>query len=230
MQERRYTDQEVEEIFRSAAAAGVTKTDAHERGGHTLAELQAIGREVGIPEQEIAQAAARLSRTEAAVPRGHLLGMPVSVGRSVELPRAPTEREWGVLVSELRDLFDAHGRESSAAGIRSWRNGNLRVVIEPTELGHRLRMRTRKGDAAPSLALAVLFLVLSMLALFGEGGGVGELSEAVLFALLSIGTVAFNALRLPAWVAERDQQMEYFAGRTLELLGRAPAEVPSLDG
>ncbi|HEX2191416.1 MAG TPA: hypothetical protein VHG51_21065 [Longimicrobiaceae bacterium] len=220
--DRRYTDEEVEEIFRSAAADTKPGRDLPARSGLTLAELQAIGREVGMPPEQIAEAAARLDRRPAPLPRRKILGMPVSVGRTVELPRAPTDREWSIVVGELREVFQAHGRESAGPGSRSWRNGNLHAVVEPTVSGYRLRMGTRKSDAAASAAMGVFLAVAAVLLLLGMDDA-GELLTPVLLALVAVGTVSFNAVRLPAWASEREEQMEYVAGRMLALLAHPPA-------
>lgn len=224
--ERRYTDEEVEEIFRSAASAAPREPDLPARSGPTLAELQAIGSEVGIPPAQIAEAAARLDRRPAPLPRRTVLGMPMSVGRTVDLPRAPTDREWSILVGELREVFQAHGRESAGAGARSWHNGNLRVVVEPTEAGYRLRMATRKRDAAASTGIGVFFIAMAILLLLGFDGGSNELFAPLVLALVSAGALTYNAVRLPRWASEREEQMEYVAGRALALLARPPTEAP----
>jgi hypothetical protein len=220
--ERRYSDEEVEEIFRSAASDPVGRHGLPAREGLTIADLQAIGREVGMSPEQIAAAAARLDRRSVPAPRSTVLGMPIGVGRTVDLPRAPTDREWSILVTELREIFAAHGREGSAAGIRSWNNGQLRVVIEPTESGYRLRMRTRKTDAMPMMAVGLLFVLLAILSLLGaEGAGIGE---SIFMALAGMGALSFNAVRLSSWASVRSEQMERIAARTVDLLSRAPAD------
>lgn len=224
--ERRYTDEEVEEIFRSAASDSVERRGVAAREGLTLTDLQEIGREAGIAPEQVALAAARIDRSPATVPRRTVLGMPLAVGHTAELPRAPTDREWGILVAGFQETFAAHGRESSAAGIRSWRNGNLRIAIEPTETGYRLRMGTLKGSAAPTAALGGLLVVLAILSLMGPDGGSSEILQAILYALAGAGTLGLGAVRLSSWATERSEQMEQIAERTRELLSRAPAEAP----
>src|SRR4051812_20906351 len=117
--ERKYRDEEVAEIFEVAAAA---RRDAGPNalspaGGMTLAELQAIGGEVGLAPERIAEAAAALDLRRDAFRRNDF-GMPVAVRRTVDLPRAPTDREWEMLVAELRETFNTRGREGSRGGIR----------------------------------------------------------------------------------------------------------------
>lgn len=221
--ERRYSDDEVEAIFRSAAMdAAALSSPARE--GLTLAEVQEIGREVGMSPEQIAAAAGRLEEVPAIATRQAVLGVPISVGRTADLPRAPKDREWSVLVAELREIFGAHGRESSSAGTRSWHNGNLRIVIEPTETGMRLRMRTRKGSAGSSLGMGGVFFILGIFFLLTSAEQAGEIAMPLLFILVGVGSVAVNALLLPGWAAEREEQMEHIARRTTARLARPPVE------
>jgi hypothetical protein len=224
VEERRYTDDEVEQIFRSAASPAIRGRDLPARSGLTLADLQAIGQEVGISPEGIAEAAARVGRRPAPVPGRTLFGMPISVGRTVDLPRAPTDREWSVLLGELREVFQAHGRESTSLDARSWRNGNLHVVVEPTERGYRLRLATRKGDATATVALGLFAALVTVVLLLS--GGTEEVIRATLFALASIGALSYNAVRLPRWASERTEQMEYIASRAIELTS-AGVELPT---
>src|SRR5262245_19567690 len=119
MEDRRYSAEEVEKIFRVAATSGEHRRDVLRQSGPTLAELQQVGREVGVSPERIAEAAKSLDHSAVVVPRTTLLGMPTSVGQIVELPRAPTDREWNILVGELREIFQAHGQEATTAGSRS---------------------------------------------------------------------------------------------------------------
>lgn len=226
--ERRYREEEVAEIFETAAserhpAPGANALTSGE--GLTLAELQAIGSEVGIPADRIAGAAAALELRRSGVRRTDL-GMPFSVRRTVELPRAPTDREWEVLVAELRETFNARGRDRSQGGLREWSNGNLHARVEPTGTGHRLRLGTTKTNAVPlnrvgaaGLVTAVVFLMILALS--------GTLPESLFLPLVLIamsgGVLGYNAARLPGWATEREEQMERIAARAVALLGGAPA-------
>ena len=65
--ERRYTDDEVAEIIQAASTPVVPREDLADptpATGLTLDQLQAIGREVGIAPERIAQAAAALDRRD----------------------------------------------------------------------------------------------------------------------------------------------------------------------
>ena len=230
--ERRYREDEVAEIFETAAAAR-PRADAGaltHAEGLTLEELQAIGGEVGLAPERIAEAAAALDLRRDAWRRSDF-GLPVSVGRTVDLPRAPTDREWEMLVAELRETFDAKGRVGAHGGIREWTNGKLHAYVEPTADGHRLRLGTTKTDGAfvnrmgvLGLLGALVFLVLFFLT--------GELAEDVVvplvFALMGGGALGYNALRLGPWAAEREAQMERVAARALALLSTEPEPARAL--
>ena len=78
MADRKYKQHEVEEIFDLATndpAVGVPAlTDEH---GLTLAEIQDVGREVGMEPARIAEAARALETRPETVPRGRHLGVPL---------------------------------------------------------------------------------------------------------------------------------------------------------
>jgi hypothetical protein len=117
--ERRYHDEEVAEIFEAAATPQRSNPRALSSGdGLTLEQLQEIGREVGVAPERIAKAATALDLRRSALPQRTTLGMPISVDRSVALPRASTDREWELLVGDLRETFYARGKDRSQGEMR----------------------------------------------------------------------------------------------------------------
>lgn len=221
MEERRFDDDEVAEIFRQAATPGSPELPAEGSSvGMTLAELQDIGREIGVLPERIAAAAVAIGRSGGAE-RRKSFGMPISVGRTVELPRAPTDREWDVLVGELREVFDAPGKDSSRGEARRWSNGNLFAVVEPTVAGHRLRLGTRKSDALAYNLTGSVFLLMGLVAMIGMlAAGQSFEIGAVMLSLVGAGLVGYNAIRLPKWSDERERQMEHIGARALALIAR----------
>lgn len=224
--ERRYREDEVAQIFEAAASARreAASNALAPAEGMTLAELQAIGDEVGLAPERIAEAAAALDLRRDALRRTDL-GMPVTLRRTIDLPRAPTDREWEMLVAELRETFNAKGRVGSRGGVREWTNGNLHAYVEPTATGHRLRLGTTKGDAVPFNRLGAMSLVVALVSfvlLFLAGELPAESMIPLIFAAMGSGALAYNALRLPSWALEREEQMELVAGRARVLLGAAP--------
>lgn len=79
--------------------------------GLTLADLQDIGREVGISPEAVAQAAQSLELRRQAVTRS-FLGLPIGVERTVTLNRWLTDARWDQLVVQLRETFRARGTVS----------------------------------------------------------------------------------------------------------------------
>lgn len=219
--ERRYDDDEVREIFGLAAEAGETGPPPATLGeGPTLAELQRIGREVGLSPGRIATAAARLELRRSAVRERTYLGLPLSVGLGVELPRALTDREWEVLVGEARETFGARGQLGGAGQLREWSNGNLHMVLETTADGHRVRLHTTKGTARNATWMGVTLVGLAVVLLgllVVTGQAAEELFAPVFLAILGGAALGSNALILPSWAREREAQMERLAARALEL-------------
>ncbi len=221
--DRRYQDDEIRQIFEAAAAApesGQTAPSAAE--GFTLAELQEIGNEVGLAPDRIADAASALEVRRDIPPYRTFLGMPVAVSRTVDLPRAPTDREWEMLVAELRETFHARGKVESTTGSRHWVNGNLHAYVEPTEAGYRLRMGTVKGDARPMHMMGIVGVVVGLFMMMGVVLGGAQLDELVITSIIAVlggGALVANRVRLPQWAWEREQQMTRIASRALELIG-----------
>src|SRR5689334_8983938 len=142
MPDRRYNDKEIAAIFRAATERReIPGREVAREEGLTLADLQAIGSEVGISADAVAQAAQALDERAVAVPRT-FLGLPLGVARTVNLNRQLTDQEWDRLVVQLREVFDARGSIRSEGSLRQWTNGNLHVLVEPTATGHRIRFRT----------------------------------------------------------------------------------------
>src|SRR5690606_17374542 len=93
---------------------------------------------------------------------------------------------------------------------------------------YRLRLGTLKGDAAPVNRLGVGGMLGGglLLAVQALAGAPLEIAGPLVVAVLGAGTLGFNALRLPRWAREREQQMEYIAERAQALIAAAPEPEP----
>jgi len=217
MAERRYNDKEIAAIFRAAAEEGTQspQREVARDEGLTLAELQAIGSEVGIPSDAVAQAARAVDVRLGAASRT-FFGLPIGVARTVNLNRRLTDEEWERLVVQLREVFNARGRTRSEGSLRQWTNGNLQVLLEPTETGHRLRFGTLHGGARASIGAGIAVLGITAIVVI-SGAVWGTLGEAIpgiaLMAAAGAGMIASGALRLPRWARLREAQMEALAAR-----------------
>lgn len=230
--ERRYSEQEIATIFEQAAEA---QEAAHRHLSHgeglTLAELQQIGKEAGITPAFIARAAATVDRADSVPPPETYFGLPVSVARTVDLPGPLSDEDWDRLVVDLRETFQASGEVRREGSLREWRNGNLHALVEPTESGHRLHLRTRKGNAQNNLlgSLGFFAINLAFLLMLVVSGATALDPATWVLALLAaggLGRAGRTAYRLPRWAEERGRQMDAVAARTIARLGIPPTAEP----
>ena len=220
--ERKYQDHEIRQILELAIgqedgpAQSLPAVD-----GLTLLQLQEVGREVGLLPDRITQAVAAFEGRGESVPRGTTLGLPTSVARVVPLPRSPSDREWELLVAELRTTFGGKGKVTSQGGLREWSHGTLHALLEPTETGHRLRLIDSNpavgGIVVGGLVLAFA-LMIGMALLSKDGPGVRFAIPAFL-ALLGGSLAAGSAISLPRWAREQERRMEHISRRAASLLG-----------
>ena len=216
MTERRYDDDEVAAIFLKAAEGPQNAAPQSARSdGMTLAELQDIGREVGISPDAVASAAKALELRPKAGAQT-FLGMPVGVSRTIDLGRRLSESEWEQLVVELREVFNARGSVSAYGSFRQWTNGNLQALLEPTATGHRLRISTRKGNLATAMTAGVAFIAAGTMAAIGAVSA-GHLGAAALdagaFLTAAVVTIIASVGRLPRWASLRARQMDAITSR-----------------
>jgi len=215
MADRRYNDAEIAAIFRGATEGPAgPQPEVPRDEGLTLADLQAIGREVGIAPDAIVRAAQGLDVRRGAART--FLGLPIGVARTVNLNRRLTDAEWERLVVQLREVFDARGSTRTDGSLRQWTNGNLQVLLEPTDTGHRLRFRTLHGGARASIGVGFVALgaAAAVAIASGLGGAIGDsLSGILLLAAMGAGMIANGALRLPGWARLRGRQMDALAAQ-----------------
>jgi len=216
MTDRRYNDKEMAAIFRAATEGSQSpQREVPTEEGLTLTELQAIGREVGISPTAVAQAAQALDVRQGAASRT-ILGLPIGVARTVNLNRRLTDHEWEQLVVQLREVFNAQGTTRSNGSFRQWTNGNLQVLLEPTETGHRLRFRTVHGAARASIGagLAALGVTATVAIATTVSGHVGDAMSGIVFLLAAgVGMILNGAIRLPGWARLRGRQMDALAAQ-----------------
>jgi hypothetical protein len=227
MTDRRYNDKEIAAIFRAASEGPLNpQRDVPPEEGLTLADLQAIAREVGISPAAVAQAAQALDIRRENAART-FLGLPIGVARTVNLNRRLTDPEWERLVVQLREVFNARGTTRADGSLRQWTNGNLQVLLEPTETGHRLRFRTLHGAARASIGagLAALGVTATVAVATAISGHLGDAIPGIVFLLATgMAMIVNGALRLPAWARQRGRQMDALAAQMA-----SPPNEPSPD-
>ena len=225
MTERRFSDAEVAQIF-ERATSGHAVQGTRAADGMTLAELQSIGQEVGIPAEQITRAALSLSRGEAQ-PTERILGMTTGVGHTVHLARKLTDEEWERFIVEVRETFSARGTMTNEGSLKHWTNGNLQVWLEPTEAGHRVRFLTVKGSAPWTLGAGLMLSAVSLIGettavLTGVAHDIGLVASFGVIGAIGLGAVATTVLRLPRWVGARKAQMEELGARATAMALKPP--------
>ncbi len=211
MTDRRYTDDEMAEIFRRATESETSVPMRHTAAsGFSLQELQDIGREAGIADESIALAARSLDHREP-TRTVRVLGLPIGVANSAELERHLTDAEWDALVVAARDAFNANGNLRVDGSFRQWTNGNLQMLLEPGATGHRLTLRTRNANLQAQVLGGSAALALGGLMLFGSVFGPtatasGSLTGGVMIAASGAAFLATALVRLPIWARRRQEQ------------------------
>lgn len=217
---RRYDEREIAEILELATAEPGRPAAPQGESGLSLAELQAIGGEVGIPPTRIASAARTVESGGLARVAREQRGLTRSVTRTVRIERAPTNDEWERLVAELRRTFDAQGSIEQHGEMRSWTNSNLQVHVEPDSDGYAVRMTTRKGNAVQFTLLGSGFVgvgvIIAMQALAGSPDD--TFTKAAALAAMGLGMVMWIRTTLPGWARTRAEQMDRLAARIPELM------------
>jgi hypothetical protein len=226
MTERRYSDEEVAQIFdRATEAQKSTLPAARSAEGLSLAELQEVGKEVGLPPELVARAARSLDAK--GKPEGRMVvGLEVGVGRTVELDRPLTEAEWNRLVVDLRETFDAPGKVSEHGQFKQWTNGNLQALLEPTPTGQRFRLKTFKASAMGMMRaglgmLGVTSAILTVLYLRGQPFFAGGLWPTF---FVGLGLLVVGALQVPGWAKLRKRQIEELTERLAIAVASSPAD------
>jgi hypothetical protein len=207
MAERRYSEEEIAAIFeRAAEVQHAARRQLPPGEGLTLAELQEIGGDVGLPPELVTE------------------------------DRRLTDQEWERFVVDLRETFDARGRVRSDGAFRQWSNGNLQALLEPTAAGQRVRLRTVNGNAralmTAGLAMfGIIGAVLVGTAVAGQLADPGITRATSILSALGFGMFGLGAVRLPGWARLRRRQMEEVAERLALAVGsESPDEQRSQGG
>jgi len=218
---RRYSEEEVALILRRAA-----ELDARRGGGRelTLAEIQEIAREAGIPPDTIVRAARVVER-----PRADLftpiLGAPTTIVRRAEVPGTVSEDAYPDLVQVIRDAFERHGRSGHALSGIEWTAadgfGGFTVAVRPAGGDStRIDARVRRGDAATVTYLlsAVGWLVAGSLV----GDVLNPTTTLEFLALIGGGTAGAYATARAVWsrlMGSWQDRVDRLVDRLTEVVG-----------
>lgn len=225
MTQRRYSEDEVAAIFRTATETPEALRSPATSGGLTLPQLQEIGREVGLSEEAVARAAARLDqspivgRPQPAGITGRYFGMPIRVGTTVELKRRLSDVGWEQLVNDMRTTFDAHGRMEMEGSRRVWSGAGVSAELEPTDTGERFTIHMSKRSAPAWMWSAIVALngaaVTFFFPLAGLSDDVNFLRGSVGLLAAGLAMFAYSARKLPGWARLHKQQVDGVITRLL---------------
>lgn len=229
--EHLFSDEEVAKIFDRATAAEAELPTLESGTGLSLAQLQQIGAEAGIPAARISDAARAVLAGAAPGTAATLLGLPLSVERVIHLSDGLNDEEWGRLVADLRKTFEAQGELEAHGALRSWTCPGVGVHMEPDSEGYRIRMTKTiagvKSGTTASLALLIFAIFMGMMLTTGnieEQGIVAIRIMVWLFAAGGVGLMAATRSRLPIWEATSEAQLEGLVQRLLPT--QTPLEEP----
>ncbi len=204
--EQRLSDDDVSLVLRRAGEMTAEL-------GMTAAQVHEIARDVGISPDAVQQAlveAASGALRPATIDR--VVGVPVGLSKDVLLPGVLSDAGWDVLVSVMRATFNAHGKVTGTGVVREWRNGYLRVAVEPTRGGHRLRMSTQKGGALRGPIIGSLSSIIYTASLVAASTSKPALLMlAAVPAALGVICAVWPFLTLPKWARSRAAQFDVIA-------------------
>jgi hypothetical protein len=210
--QRRLSDAEVSLVLQRAA-------EVSESSGLTVAQVREIARDVGLSSDAVSRALQE-SASGALKPASleKIVGVPTAVAKDVALGGTLTDDGWRVLVSTLRATFGATGKESRDGVVREWRNGNLRIAIESTATGDRLRMSTRRRGAfqGPIIGSVALLMSAASTGAFVSGRPMLTLAAGIP-ALIGAALMATPFLTLPRWARSRSAQFDLVAREAARL-------------
>lgn len=121
---RRYSEEEIQAIFRRATERQETVGANNPHRGLTLEELKEIGAESGIDPAHIEGAASDLERgaLQNQSPTGveRFYGMPASIHAERVLPGTMDDDTWDEAVEVLQSVFKTRGHDQTVGPLREW--------------------------------------------------------------------------------------------------------------
>ena len=125
LEDRRFSDEEMREILKKAVESSSGSTSLTRQDGHSLEELKAIGREVGIDPARLEEAA-RLVTVRGAGQRRHLLGGPTLLYLDRAVPGEIPPEKFPDALAVIRRELGSQGEAAEIHGSLEWRQGGER--------------------------------------------------------------------------------------------------------
>lgn len=186
-EERKYSEQEVAEIIQHAVE-GEPGTSLAASNGMSLAEVKAIGAEVGISPLRIENAARALVQGPEA-PANPLLGAPTAVDYEARVAGEIPQELTPEVVALIRRATGKPGKLSELHGTVEWRAdgdmGSRWVTVSPHEGHTTIRASARLGQgAAISFIPAVIATIASAVPVLNAPSADGNIMALVLIPLV----------------------------------------------
>ena len=201
---RRFTQEEAHDVFARAARRQQAVREADERAGAglTLAELQAVGAEVGIDPAHVEAAARALAEVEPR-PARTFLGVPERARAVRTFPAPLGDAAWTALVDALRQSYGQAGTVEQLGARRTW---SMRDVVTRGELSVRVEGETVTLEQALPVrsAYASALVPLALMAFFLAG--TFEPHVPILMLLATAAAVLAARVGLPAWARRQERR------------------------
>jgi hypothetical protein len=213
MESRRvFSEQEVAEILKRAVVIAETQSPTY-TPGITLAEVERIAAEAGVPVAAVRQA---LAEREGTAPRGDSEARPgAAIERVVDGELAP--EDFDVVLDGLRSFRQAGHGQTAQVGktlqARVW-NGGAPTSIQLTSRKGRTRLVVQPNVWLTAFFTLYLAFFLSVL----TAGTLGEAGMGLLAAMV-VGVIAVAAIVLTFVLVRRAQR------KAVELAGRLTARL-----
>ena len=145
----------------------------------------------------------------------HFMGYAMSVEHSIYLPGRFTDADWTHLVEDARDVFEEDGVLTQKGDVREWREGNLRMILEPFRQGNKLTFYAFNDTVPSTVKGGIFMLVLGLLILLSAVDFAATYQTVIpgLMMAVGIGSIARSAIKHPNWMNRYQEQMKILASQ-----------------
>ena len=212
MADRRYTEQEVAEILRTAVEIQSADQSQFEKSqGFSLADIERIAGEVGIDGRHVSLAALTFGRENVQNKKSTFWGCPVRQTFEYSLDGELSHQGWEEVVADLRDRYGYNGTPSQVGTSLEFRTGNdfraLHFAITPRNGQSRVRVALRLFEVV-ALTWIMSFLVtfLFSVAFIAGMAKAGHFAFGLAIAMCVASCTFFLANRIATGINRRERK------------------------
>lgn len=188
LDERRFTDKEVREILKKAVERR-SSTALVKEEGLSLAELKAIGAEVGIDPDRLEDAARAVVLSEGAGRTNAFLGGPLALNYEREVEGELDPSDTPDVLALIRRIMGQHGEVDELHGSLEWKHrgdsGERYVTVTPREGNTTLQASANLTNAAAVTYITggMVGFIASLVGIisFAKAGSIVGLMAAIVF-------------------------------------------------